>query len=152
MNHRALEFRDSKHVVMGYIIAPIAGLLSLWASIVAYDFLGPNFNIVRDILILPWIFMVGGFLCALVEIIIILPLVAGFSKYQWRWLNGWSASAIGFFLSAFPWLTFSGWHILSGSPAHSAWLEAILQSMACGLVGLVGAIVFRMIAVRAVLE
>lgn len=135
-----------------YIIAPVAGLTALWLCIVVYDLCGPNFSFGRDLLLLPWMYMMGGFICAIVEIAIVTPLLLGFERHQWKWLNGWSACAIGFLLSQSVWFAIGAAEILGVNATQTTWTEVTLQSAVVGVVGMVAALCFRLIAVRVVMD
>lgn len=145
-----LALRSSKAITIAYIISPLAGPISLWVFMILYDIYKDQFAPLRELFVLPWLLMVGGVLALLVEFLIVTPLLMGFNRYRWRWLNGWTACALGFLASALPWLAVTALQILGANQTRTTWLEAFVQSAACGGVGLVGALVFRLIAVRAV--
>ena len=143
-----LQLRDTDRVVAALIVGPVAGLLALWLCFVVAE---PR-AIMRALLMLPWMFMVGAPVCAIVEVLFVLPLLIGFRRHGWRWLNSWSAACLGFALSALPWL---GLLILAQTFAPYStmpikWGETIGTAALYGIVGLVAALVFRLMAVESV--
>jgi hypothetical protein len=149
MPKKRLTLRSDRALLSAYLISPVAGLSALWLCLLIFDVMNSSLSLGRDLLVLPWLFMFGGAICFIAEFVVVTPLLVGFQRYRWRWLNGWSACAIGFFMGQLPWLIFVGGGILRGNPARTTWFEAILQSFAVGIVGFVAALSFRLIAVRA---
>jgi hypothetical protein len=83
-------------------------------------------------------------MCLAVEAIVVAPMLFGFQRYRWGWLNGPSGAAIGFGLGFAFWFIAS---VVSGQDdGGSAKLAA--ESINPGVVGLITAVVFRLIAVR----
>ena len=150
MQRSRLELREDRSIGLAYIIGPAAGLLTLWLWLVAFDFLGPAFSFGRDLLVLPWLLTYGGLLCLLAELLIVTPMLIGFRRYRWSWLNGWTACALGFLLGALGPFAILSVQISSGNQLHESWNRAFGISAACGSVGLVIALTFRLLAVRTV--
>jgi hypothetical protein len=147
-----LTLKDPNSVFKAYLVAPALGLAALWFFIVLFDFFGSAFNIVRDIIIIPWMVLLGGVPCALVELFVVTPILLGFSRYRWPWLNGWSAAAVGFLAGGAPCFALCAWGMTSERPYLSSWGEAFEVSGVCGLVGLIAAVAFRVVAVQTVIE
>jgi hypothetical protein len=87
------------------------------------------------------------------EVLLVTPLLFGFKRYAWRWLNGWIACIYGFLCGAIPCLilgTANFWsgRLLGATPVREFWIETIGSAFLWGVPGLVGALVFRLIAVR----
>lgn len=130
-----IKSRDA--VAGAYIVAPLAGMTVLWTSITVLDLCRSGFDaIVRDLLVLIWIFPLGTIVCGLAELVLVTPVLFGFSRYRWKWLNGWTAALLGFLAGSVPIMIFAG-----------ANAEAAVNSLFTGLVGLTVAMVFRLMAI-----
>ncbi|QQQ18677.1 hypothetical protein JIP62_00530 [Brevundimonas vitis] len=95
-----------------------------------------------------WLILtVGGWMSLAVEIFVITPLLIAHQRYRWGWLNGWTGTALGFFLGAAPWplmlLAFSDLDVLTV-------VAALDMAWKTGLVGATAAVVFRLLAVAPV--
>lgn len=156
-----LVLRSPKFVALAYIVSPAVALTGYWLTIVIPIWNNPS--AVRDMFgpTLALILMFGGFACLLMEIIFVTPILMGFRLYRWPWLNTWTAAAIGFALGFIPWMSLSllsdpprsaYWLdgvglIVNGERAMVGWLKALRESGMLGAIGLVSALVFRLIAV-----
>lgn len=147
MARRRLVLRSGGAVASAYILAPIAGIVSFWLVGIVYDIWNDQVHPIRELLGLPWLFLVGGFICLIVEILVVTPLLLAFDHYRWTWLNGWTAAAIGFLVGGALPFALEARSVLNGDP-FATWLQAILTGGAFGLVGLVFAVVFRLVAVK----
>jgi hypothetical protein len=147
MSKSRLVVQDAK-ILPAFVFAPVAGLSALWLSMVLYDLYNQQFSPFRELLVLPWFFMFGLPLCLLIEAIVVFPIIKGFERYKWSWLNGWSACAIGFLIGALPCFILTALEVRGANPTHTAWVDVFRQSATCGIVGIVGAFVFQAIAVR----
>jgi hypothetical protein len=135
-------------VLLAYVLSPLASLGFIWAGLTIYDLMQPDYSLLRDVLIFFWLFFVGGFVCVILELLIVTPVLILFERYHWRWLNGWSAAAIGFAVGAIFWLFIVFCEVWSGGPVLSTLLETTLEASFLGLAGLVGGLTFRFIAVE----
>ena len=113
----------------------------------------------------------GGLACIAVELLIVTPILYGYQRYRWWWLNGSTAVAIAFAIGASCSLTwdilgamhyapdYSEWgqggvaYIINGARTEAGWLawwEALAPHAAgAGMVGGIAALVFRALAIRA---
>ena len=132
-----LTIKSCDAVAGAYVIAPIAGMTVLWICITAADFWRSDWHaLVRALLTLIWIFPLGTLVCGLAEVVLVTPFLFGFSRYRWKWLNGWTAGLLGFLAGSVPML------VLGGGNA-----EAAVNSVFTGMVGLTVAVVFRLMAI-----
>jgi hypothetical protein len=139
MKTNRLALRSPPAVVLALAIGPIVGLTGMWfIDLVLPGTVGGDPN--RGLAALILYVVLGGALCLATEAIVIAPLLIGFRRWRWPWLNGWSGAALGFGLGFTIW-TLAQAASTPGSPRWPASYEA-------GLVGLISAIVFRVIAVR----
>ena len=122
-----------------YLLSPLIAIGSLWVQTVVYDFLHPNWSFMRDLLVLPWLFMFGGVICVAVEIFIVTPILLGFRRYRWRWLNGWSGSFAGFLTGAGVFLLLFHRHL---SDADLRSHEVLLGAIQLGIAGALGSLPF----------
>lgn len=137
MAGKTLILKSGDAVMGAYVVAPLAGMTVLWASITLVDLCRSGFSsIVRDLLILVWIFPLGTIVCGLAEVVLVTPVLCGFSRYGWKWLNGWTAGLLGFLAGSVPLAILEGANV-----------EAALNSVFTGLVGLTVAVVFRLMAI-----
>jgi hypothetical protein len=151
---------------LGYVLAPVLALTALWLYLVAPGLpplAAEGFRAAEALTTWGLIVLFGGWACLAVEMLIVTPILVGFKRYHWRWLNGWSAAAIGFALGAIPWLAFSAWPppqagagyvvghtplIVDGERTLAGWGQIFHDSAMMGVVGLIAAATFRVIAVR----
>lgn len=140
-----LVLRSPSQLGRAYILSPLAGMLTLWLCL-ALSLAGmPGFGLVIDLVVIPWFLIFGSLYCLVVELLVVAPLVAGFRRFGWRWVNTVSVAVIGFLTGVLP-LT-----LLTVSLDDGRGLVAKLQGQALvtgalGLAGIVAAIAFRRIA------
>jgi predicted lysophospholipase L1 biosynthesis ABC-type transport system permease subunit len=77
-----------------------------------------------------------------VEAVVIVPILLGFQRYRWGWLNGWTAAAIGAAIGAIFWTV----ALILTTPAPP--MKLLTEAFDPAMVGLIAAVVFRLIAVR----
>ena len=87
----SLELRPPLFVAAGYVLGPIAGLTALWLAWIV-----PAESFGLALIALPGLLVGGGAVCLFLELILVTPLLLGFRRHRWRWLNGWTGAAIGF--------------------------------------------------------
>jgi hypothetical protein len=143
--------RRPAEIAWAFVLGPTAGLTVLFVLMLAVGVADPTnqlARIPRMSLAFFYIYLLifGGLVCLVVELVVVTPLLVGFHRYRWRWLNGWTGAAIGFGLAFLPTLL-----IVAFAPArggHAGWIGPIIASAAVGMVGLTAAGVFRLLAVR----
>lgn len=166
MSESRLELRSWGFVALGYLVAPVVSLTVLWLYLVLPAFLpraSYGFDPAQAVTLWWLVQMFGGSACLIVEILVVTPILQGFRRYRWPWLNGWSAAAIGFALGALPWLILNLWPasgpgqdyvvgnvplILDGKRTWAGWTGVFRDVAMMGSVGLVAAITFRFTSVR----
>lgn len=143
MTTSRLELRSRSMIGLALLAGPIIGLSYLWlVQVVLPGSAAANPSRAAA----AWLLYVvlGGAMCLVVEAVVIAPILLGFQRYRWAWLNGATGAAIGFCLGFAFWVVAS---IVSGQDeGGSAKLAA--ESLNPGVVGLIAAIAFRLIAVR----
>ena len=149
-----LRLRRPADIALAYVLGPAAGLTVLFVLMLAGGalFFRQGFApVARLSLAFFYIYLLlfGGLVCLLVELAVVTPLLMGFNRYGWRWLNGWSGAAIGFALAFLPTLLVVALAPAAGGhAAQPGWIATVLASAAVGVVGLTAAGVFRLLAVR----
>jgi hypothetical protein len=146
-----LVLRRPAEIAWAFVLGPTAGLTVLFVLMLAVGVADPTnglARIPRMSLAFFYIYLLifGGLVCLLVELVVVTPLLIGFHRHRWRWLNGWTGAAIGFGLAFLPTLL-----VVAFAPArggHTGWIGPIIASAAVGLVGLTAAGVFRLLAVH----
>ncbi len=134
------------------MLGPAAGLTVLWLLMMLESIVDPAHglaHVARLSLAFFYIYLLifGGLVCLVVELVIVTPLLVGFHRYRWGWLNGWTGALIGFVLAFGPTLLLVV--LAPTASAHRAgWMATIAACAAVGLVGLIAAGVFRLLAVR----
>ena len=153
-----LRLRRPADIALAFVLGPSAGLTVLFVLLLVVGVLDPGHALARVARLSLAFFYVyllifGGLVCLFVELVFITPLLAGFHRYRWRWLNGWTGALIGFALAFAPALL-----IVGLSPTRvvhlsaPSWVAVVVASAAVGLVGLTAAGVFRLLAVRGDVE
>jgi hypothetical protein len=148
----SLHLRRPADIALAFVLGPTAGLTVLWLLMMAESIVDPAHglaHVARLSLAFFYIYLLilGGFVCLVVELVVITPLLLGFHRYRWSWLNGWTGASIGFALAFLPTLLLVV--LAPTAAAHRAgWLATIVACAAVGVVGLVAAGVFRLLAVR----
>jgi hypothetical protein len=141
MTKSRLELRSIPMIGLGFVIGPMVGLTCFWAlevvvpGVVLSD---PSRALAY------WIAYVGlgGAVCLAVEAVVIVPILLGFQRYRWGWLNGWTAAVIGAAVGAIFWTV----ALVLTTPAPP--MKLLTEATDPGMVGLIAAVVFRLIAVR----
>ena len=146
-----LRLRRPAEIAWAFVLGPAAGLTVLWVLMLADAILDPAHglaHVARLSLAFFFVYLLifGGLVCLVVELVFVTPLLVGFHRYRWRWLNGWTGALIGFALAFIPPLALVA--LAPGRGARPGWIETVLASAAVGVVGLVAAGVFRLLAVR----
>jgi hypothetical protein len=160
-----LRLRPTPYIALAFGLGPAAGLTVLWLLQWLAASLDPGrreSDMPVEALLLFYVYLLvfGGAVCLVFELLFVAPLLAGFSRYRWRWLNGWTGALIGFALGFLPALAIAlvapiPDETLWGHPVRAAgqltatgWLGALAGCSAVGMVGLTAAAVFRLLAVR----
>jgi hypothetical protein len=145
-----LRLRRPAEIALAFVFGPAAGLTVLFMLMLVSIMVDP-----RDLNPIPrlmlaffyvYLLIFGGIVCLAVELVVITPLLIGFHRYRWRWLNGWTGALIGFALAFLPTLLLV--ELAPHTDRPDAWILGIVVSVAVGIVGLVAAGVFRLLAVR----
>lgn len=152
-----LRLRPPAVIAWAYVLGPTAGLTVLFLLIVIRAMFDPAHTLAgmaRTSLAFFFIYLLifGGLICLVVELVVITPLLVGFHRYGWSWLNGWTGALIGFALGVVPSLLLDAVTRSYSAYAYGAnrtWTE-IAGAIELGLVGAVAAGVFRLLAVRRV--
>jgi hypothetical protein len=162
-----LQLRRPAEIAWAFVLGPAAGLTIFFILTLLNGILDPRHalaGVARLSLAFFYIYSLifGGFICLVVELAVVTPLLLGFHRYRWRWLNGWTGALIGFALGFVPLLlivTFAppafdeeGGVVMAvgGHWTAAGWRAALLGCAEVGVVGLVAAGVFRLLAVRRV--
>jgi len=138
-----LELRSLSMIIFGLLLGPIVGLSYLWLVQIVLPgsaAADPSRAVAAWLLYI----VLGGAMCLAVEAIVVAPILLGFRRYRWGWLNGASGAAIGFGLGFAFWFVAS---LISGQD-EGGWAKLAARSLNPGAVGLIAAVVFRLIAVR----
>jgi hypothetical protein len=152
LGQNRLRLRRPADIAWGYVLGPAAGLTVLFVLMLALGVVDPAHrlaHVARLSLAFFYIYLLifGGLVCLAVELVVITPLLIGFHRFRWRWLNGWTGALIGFALAFAATLLVVEFAPRRGYAA-GGWIGAMLACSAVGLVGAVAAGVFRLLAVR----
>lgn len=146
MRGGTLELRSWTMVALGYVVAPIAGLTSLWGIYIFRWSNDPATDWSKSYAAWGLMIIIGGVFCLAVEVVFVTPILMAYRRYKWRWLNTWSASLIGFVLGFGTWLALG---LADTNDWDTLKLVRVLHETGdMGVAGAVSAVVFRMIAVR----
>jgi hypothetical protein len=147
-----LRLRRPADIAWAFVLGPTAGLTLLFVLMMIDSIVDPAHglaHIARLSLAFFYIYLLifGGLVCLVVELVVVTPLLVGFHRYRWGWLNGWTGALIGFASAFLPALLLV---VLAPTPgAHRAgWIETVIACAAVGVVGLTAAGVFRLLAVQ----
>ena len=140
MKTSRLELRSIPVIALAFVVGPVVGLSYLW---VVQIVLPGSAAADPSRALAAWIAYIGlgGGLCLVVEAVVIAPILVGFHRYRWPWLNGGTAAAIGFAVG------FAFWFLALALSTPAGW-TLVTESLNPGVVGLIAAIVFRLMAVR----
>jgi hypothetical protein len=141
MTKSRLELRSIPIIGLAFVVGPVVGMSYLWViEVVLPGVLAAD----PSRALAAWIAYVGegGAICLIIEAVVITPILLGFQRYRWRWLNGWTAAAIGFAVGAIFWTL----ALVLTTPAGP--MKLLTEALDPGMVGLIAAIAFRLIAVR----
>ena len=146
-----LRLKRPADIAWAFVLGPTAGLTVLWVLLLADSILDPAHglaHVARMSLAFFFIYLLifGGLVCLIVELVVVTPLLVGFHRYRWRWLNGWTAALIGFALAFTPALLLVAFAPRQGP--RPGLIETIIACATVGVVGLVAAGVFRLLAVQ----
>ena len=133
-------------VVKAFVLSPFPAIATVWLCGVIGSVVARDFRIGLALLLIPWMLLFGMVLSVILELIVVVPLVAGFRRYRWRWVNRGSVALIGFLTGALP---VAG--IVALSPTGGGALPALndLQLVVVfGLAGVAGAQTFAWIATK----
>jgi hypothetical protein len=149
-----LRLRRPAEIAWAYVLGPTAGLTVLWLLMLIDSIVDPAHglaHIARLSLAFFYIYLLifGGLVCLAVELVVVTPLLVGFHRYRWRWLNGWTGALIGFALAFLPTVLLVVLAPTRGGH-RASWIATIAACAAVGAVGAVAAGVFRLLAVRRV--
>jgi hypothetical protein len=93
------ELRRLRWIGLAYLIAPVVGILVVSAPLAVQEILARASG--RTILSGGLLFAIFGIpVCAVGELAFATPFIVAFDRYRWRWLNGWTASGIGYLSAA----------------------------------------------------
>jgi hypothetical protein len=161
-----LRLRPPPVVALGFCLGPAAGLSALWALMLVFTILDPRRSasptqVLEFTFFWVYLLIFGGAVCLVVELLVVTPLLIGFRRHGWRWLNGWTGALIGFALAFVPALVVVAllpgppdqtvWGmptVVAGRHTAAGWAWALVGCAMVGMVGLVAAGVFRLIAVE----
>jgi hypothetical protein len=141
MTKSRLELRSIPMIALAFVVGPVIGL----TCFCAIEVVVPGVVLSDPSRALAyWIAYVGlgGAICLAVEAVVIVPILIGFQRYRWGWLNGWTAALIGAAVGAIFWTV----ALILTTPAPP--MKLLTEAFDPGMVGLIAAIVFRLIAVR----
>jgi len=148
----ALRLRSVPRIALAFALGPWAGLTAmtiLEVLVPPSGGVGQENNVWEGLVIYIGLLGFGGAACLIVEFVIVTPLLLGFQRYRWRWLNGWTGAVIGFAIGFLPSLALAFLDATDATPVTPAvWLQRLESAGLFGSVGLVAAIVFRLIAVQ----
>jgi hypothetical protein len=146
-------------VVAAYLVAPLVAVSGLWlawygpwAAPAGWPFGGQAWAL---------LFLAGVPGCLIAELVFATPLLIGFSRWRWWWLNGWTACALGLLLAFLPVFAVDALAPANGDVVNgvvlaehgartaAGWLSLVRADAPWALAGLAIALTFRLIAVRA---
>ena len=149
-----LQLRRPAEIAWAFVLGPTAGLTVLFVLVLASMIVGgvPLGVRLAPRMTLAFLYMYllifGGLVCLVVELVVVTPILMGFNRYRWRWLNGWTAALIGFALAFTPALLLLALLPFTAPAGAGLWLVRFVAAAAVGIVGLVAAAVFRLLAVK----
>jgi hypothetical protein len=155
-----LQLRALPMIVAAYLVAPLVAVSGLW--LVWYGPFAARTSVAWPQGGQAWtlLFLGGVPLCLVAELIVATPLLVGFSRRRWWWLNGWTACGLGALLAFLPVFAFdaaapadgdvvSGVVLAAnGVRTGAGWISLLLADAPWALAGVTTALTFRLIAVR----
>lgn len=155
MRKSRLQLRPLPVVVAAYLVAPLVTVSALW--LVWYGPWAPPTGMGAY----GWAALLYGGVpvCLVAELLFATPLLVGFSRWRWAWLNGWTACALGFLVAFLPIFALDtagpayggdvGGAVLAvdGVRTAAGWISVLWSDAPWGLAGLLTALTFRLIAV-----
>jgi len=162
MSNSKLKLRSPLIVAIAYVVAASAGGIFFGLETWVQNVLDPATKALNEDHLFEFLFgctLLGAAVCVVVELTLITPLLFGFQQYRWVWLNGLTGALIGFMLGALPALLITSRSSADGtsellgyySGGHltlAGWRHAISSALLIGPIGVICAVVFRVIAVR----
>jgi hypothetical protein len=163
MQTSRLQLRGLPMIVAAYAVAPLVAVSVAWLA-----WYGPFASPLNSAWPIgktgAWQLMMlaGTPICLAIELVVATPLLFGFSRWRWGWLNGWSACAIGFLLAFLPVFAVDAAAPAAGNVVNgvvfaangartlAGWISLASGDAPWGLAGLAVAVVFRLLAVRTV--
>jgi len=144
---KRLMLRSPVAVTKAFVLSPLPAIATVWLCGVVASAATGDFHIVIALLLVPWTLLFGALLSAILEVIVVAPLVAGLRRYQWRWINRVSVAILGFATGALPVAAIVA---LSPTGGGTPFPSDSLLVAAFGLAGIVGAETFALIATEPV--
>ena len=155
-----LQLRALPMIVAAYLVAPLVAVSGLW--LVWYGPWAVPTGVAWPQGGQAWaLLFVGGVpVCLIAELVFATPLLVGFSRRRWWWLNGWTACGMGFLIAFLPVFAFDAAAPADGDvvngvvlAAHGVrtapgWISLLQADAPWGLAGWLTALTFRLIAVR----
>ena len=93
MPERRLQLRALPMIVVAYLVAPLVTVSALW--LVWYGpWASPGMAGLGGGEAWTMLWPAGVLVCLIAELLFATPLLVGFSRYRWWWLNGWTACGI----------------------------------------------------------
>ena len=143
-------------IVAAYVVVPISAAIAALARALAASHFQAE---------LVWLLVLFcGLSAAAVlaaELVFVTPILVGFSRYRWRWLNGWSGGAVGIMTA----MLVTG--LLQGGlptanihqttitiaangalTVQTSWTDFLVSQAEAAILGLFIALTFRILAVR----
>ena len=97
-----LVLRSTEELVRAYVLSALAGIATLWL-IFAVIMLGIGASgFIADLAVIPLFLIFGCLYCMVIDLLVVAPLVAGFRRFGWRWVNSWTVAVIGFLTGTLP--------------------------------------------------
>jgi hypothetical protein len=157
-----LELRSPPVVVAAYLLAAIAGGLMFELEFRILDVMQvgtPIQAIHRSLQSAVETVLLTGVPLLAIEIVALTPILIGFARRRWRWLNGWTGVLMGALLGAVPSFLFflrpnadgtseSLGLYQNGGLTLAGWAHAGNNAILFGAVGATAALIFRVVAVR----
>jgi hypothetical protein len=155
-----LQLRALPMIAAAYLVAPLVTVSGLW--LVWYGPWATKTGVAWPQGGQAWVllFLGGVPVCLLAELIFATPLLVGFSRRRWGWLNGWTACGLGSLIAFVPVFGFDAAAPAAGDVVNgvvlsaygvwtaAGWISLLQLDAPWGLAGFTTALTFRLIAVR----